>query len=108
MIDVPAAPGPDIRGLQFRELNNALAYLSHAQFHYERGQDEDGRMWLDDARRSLGGVALLLADGPDAEGYARLLEAVLTRPSVRKCTCADLLREGDTAQPCALHGWAGR
>ncbi len=35
---------------------------------------------MQDARRSLGALALLLADGPDAEGYARLLDGILTPP----------------------------
>ena len=74
------SPAERVRRMQWRELDNALAYLGHAQFQYEHGDLEAGRMWLDDARRALGALALLLAEGPDAEAYARLLEAVLTPP----------------------------
>ena len=77
--DVP--PAERIRRQQWRELDNALAYISHAQYQYEHGDPDAGRMWLDDARRSLGALALLLAEGPDAEGYARLLDGILTPPS---------------------------
>lgn len=75
------SPAERVRRMQWREVDNALAYLGHAQFQFEHGDQEAGRMWLDDARRSLGALALLLAEGPDAEGYARLLDGILTPPS---------------------------
>ena len=39
-----------------------------------------GRLWLDDTRRALGALALLMSDDIAAEGYARLLDATLTPP----------------------------
>lgn len=74
------SPAERVRRMQWRKVDNALAYLGHAQFQYEHGDQDAGRMWLDDARRALGALALLLAEGPDAEAYARLLDAVLTPP----------------------------
>lgn len=70
-----------VRAAQWRELEAALQPLTLAQFEYERGCAEDARVHVDDVRRALGALALLLADTPDAVGYARLLDAVLTPPS---------------------------
>lgn len=71
----------DTRELQWKLLSDTLAYLTNAQFCYEKTEPIDGLMWINDARRALGSLALLLAEGPDAEAYARLLESVLTPPS---------------------------
>lgn len=78
--EAEVSPAERIRRMQWKEIDNALAYIGHAQLMYEKDDPETGRMWLDDTRRALGALALLLAEGPDAEAYARLLEAVLTPP----------------------------
>lgn len=79
---IPTGPEetPPVRQLQWRELEAALGHITRAQFEYARGNPIDGHMWLDDARRSLGVLALSLADGDDAEGYARLFGSILTTP----------------------------
>jgi len=82
------APTPDapdaVRQLQWRELEAALFAITNAQFEYERNRDDEaGRMWVEDARRALGTLALSLADGPAAEGYARLFSTIMTEPNVR-------------------------
>lgn len=73
-------PEEHARKLRWKELENALTYLSQAQFEYERDDFRAGRMWLDDARRALGALALLMSEDIAAEGYARLLTATLTPP----------------------------
>lgn len=87
------AVAESVRKAQWRQLEAALFSLTNAQFEYERaGVDpenwlepvEAGRMHIEDCRRALGTLALTLADGPDAEGYARLFEAITTEPKVRK------------------------
>jgi hypothetical protein len=77
----PAASAPDARVLQWKQLEAALFSLTNAQFEYERGDLEAGRMHVDDARRALGTVALTMAEGPDAEGYARLFSAITDAPT---------------------------
>jgi hypothetical protein len=84
---IPTAPPADpgvVRRVQWRQLEAALFSLTNAQFEYERGEVEDGRTHVEDCRRALGALALSLADAPDAEGYARLFEAITTEPKVRK------------------------
>lgn len=79
-----AALGPDVRAMQWKQLEAALFSLTNAQFEYENASGrpfpeehlEAGRMHVEDCRRALGALALTLADGPDAEGYARLLDPV--------------------------------
>lgn len=73
-------PTTDVRAIQWKQLESALQHVTSAQFEYERGHVLEGRIWLDDVRRALGTLALTLADGPDAEGYARLFEGILTPP----------------------------
>ena len=73
-------PEERVRRARYRELENTLTYIGLAEFEYERDECRAARLWMQDARRSLGALALLLADGPDAEGYARLLDGILTPP----------------------------
>lgn len=73
-------PEERARKLRWTELENALTYIGLAQFEYERDDFKAGRLWLDDARRALGALALLMSDDIAAEGYARLLDATLTPP----------------------------
>lgn len=86
---IPTAPPADpgvVRRVQWRQLEAALFSLTNAQFEYERGEVEDGRTHVEDCRSALGALALSLADAPDAEGYARLFEAITTEPSTtRRC-----------------------
>ncbi|NYE20526.1 hypothetical protein [Microbacterium immunditiarum] len=84
----PAPDAPDaVRQLQWRELEAALFAITNAQFEYERNRDDEaGRMWIEDARRALGTLALSLADGPAAEGYARLFSTIMTEPNVRRAS----------------------
>lgn len=81
----------DVRALQWKQLEAALFSLTNAQFEYERAVYEPslvaarkgsdaGRTHVEDCRRALGTLALTLADGPDAEGYARLFQAINTPP----------------------------
>lgn len=76
----PTAPADLIREAQWRELHTALGHLKNAEFEVGRGGTDAALTWLGDLRRSLGALALLCADGPDAVGYARLLGEVLTPP----------------------------
>ena len=75
-----ATPEERARKLRWTELENALTYIGLAQFEYERDDFKAGRLWLDDTRRALGALALLMSDDIAAEGYARLLDATLTPP----------------------------
>jgi len=86
----PTRDAPDaVRQLQWRELEAALFAITNAQFEYERNRDDEaGRMWVEDARRALGTLALSLADGPADEGYARLFSTIMTEPNVRSCRTA--------------------
>jgi hypothetical protein len=84
-----APPAPDVRGLQWSQLNLAFAAIRNAEFEFARGGLDEGGMWLDDARRALGALALTLAEGPAAEGYARLFEQILTPPRVRRRSVSD-------------------
>ncbi len=68
------------RVLQWRQIDAALTSLTNAQFEYERGDDEAGRMHVEDCRRALGVVALSLSEGKDAEGYARLFGDIMREP----------------------------
>lgn len=79
-----ATPAPDVRMLQWKQLEAALFSLTNAQFEYERGEHENGRTHVEDCRRAIGALALTLADGPDAEGYARLFDAIMTEPKVQR------------------------
>jgi hypothetical protein len=82
-----APPAPDVRRMQWSQLNLAFAAIRHAEFEFARGALDEGGMWLDDARRALGALALTLAEGPAAEGYARLFESILTPPSGASSEC---------------------
>ena len=73
-------PAERARKARWREVENALTYIGLAQFEYERDDFKAGRTWLDDARRALGALALLMSDDLAAVGYARLLDATLTPP----------------------------
>lgn len=75
------APAPDLTAARWHELKAALHAVNMADFEAMRGDLEAASMYLDDARRALGGVALLLSDNPDAQGYAHLLHHVLGGPS---------------------------
>lgn len=75
-----STPEARARKLRWTELENALTYIGLAQFEYERDDFKAGRLWLDDTRRALGALALLMSDDIAAEGYARLLDATLTPP----------------------------
>ncbi len=91
-----AALRGDVQVLQWKQIDAALASLGHAQFEYSRNHPEDAATateteryeaactHMDDVRRALGTLALTLADGPDAEGYARLFGAILTDPKVQR------------------------
>lgn len=85
---IPTKPTPDagaVRAMQWKQLEAALFSLTSAQFEYEHNRDDEaGRVHVEDCRRAIGALALTLADGPDAEGYARLFETILTPPSVGK------------------------
>ena len=74
------APDDSVRKARWREIENALTYIGLAEFEYERDDFKAGRTWLEDARRALGALALLMSDDLAAEGYARLLDATLTPP----------------------------
>lgn len=78
---------PDIAKLRWAELERALGYVSNAEFELSRATKivkldhlDTAYTWLGDVRRSLGALALLLSDEPDAAGYAALLGHVLTAP----------------------------
>lgn len=73
-------PADSVRKARWREIENALTYIGLAEFEYERDDFKAGRTWLEDARRALGALALLMSDDLAAEGYARLLDATLTPP----------------------------
>lgn len=77
-------PAPSVRDVQWKQLEAALQAIRLAEFEYSRHDLDAGGMLLDDARRAIGALALTLADGPAAEGYARLFETILTPPSVRR------------------------
>lgn len=81
---IPTSPAPDVRAFQWSQLELALTAIRSAEFEYARDDRDAGGMWLDDARRALGALALSLAEGPAAEGYARLFETILTEPSVKR------------------------
>lgn len=74
------------RVIQWRQIEAAFGSLVNAQFEYERDEPdrEAGRMHVEDCRRALGTLALTLADGPDAEGYARLFGEVMKAPTGRR------------------------
>lgn len=80
---------PNVKQLQWSTLQEGLAYLSNAKFEYERGNLEAGEMWIEDLRRSLGVLALTLAEGPDVEGYARLFGSILTPPTSQRGVSRD-------------------
>lgn len=69
-----------VKTARWRELQRALFCVNNADFEIGRGNLEAGAIWLDDARRAIGAVALLCGADPDAEGYARLLNDVLAHP----------------------------
>ena len=78
----PAPPAPDPRKLAWAQLEAALFCITNAQFEYEHNRDHDaGSMWVNDARAALGTVALMLSEGPDAEGYARLFAEIMAAPT---------------------------
>lgn len=73
---------PDTRPQQWHELQTALGHLTRAEVQVRYGDEEAALMLLGDVRACLGALALLLADGPQASGYAKLLENVITEPRV--------------------------
>lgn len=70
----------EIRALAWRELRDALDTLNRVPVQIRLGDLEAVDMLLGDVRRYLGSVALLLAETPDAAGYAELLKLTLTPP----------------------------
>jgi hypothetical protein len=81
-------PTPAVTALdkqfQWKQLNAALFAIRNAEFEYARGDHEAAGVWMDDARHALGALALSLAEGPAADGYARLFETIVTPPQVRR------------------------
>lgn len=67
---------------QWTELNAALGHLSRAETQVKLGDEEAALMLLGDVRACLGALALLVADEPQAAGYAKLLQNVLTEARV--------------------------
>lgn len=74
-------PAPDLTAARWHELKAALHSVNMADFEAMRGNLVDASMHLDDARRAIGGVALLLSDEPDARSMAHLLNHVLGGPT---------------------------
>lgn len=78
--------------LQWKQIEAALFSLTNAQFEYEQAalavfpeaHIDAGKTHVEDCRRALGTLALTLADGPDAEGYARLFGEVMKAPTGRR------------------------
>lgn len=65
---------------QWSELRRTLGYLNNAEFEFRRGDLEAGNMWLGDVRASIGALALMLSEVPDAIGQGKLLEHIVTTP----------------------------
>lgn len=82
-------PQPDLITDLYKHLQHALGHINRAEFEYQRGDTEAGGMWLGDSRRSLGAAALLLSDVPDAEGWSKLLDTVLTDPNATPAAIAE-------------------
>lgn len=82
---IPTSPQlapSDVRKVQWAQLEAALFAITNAQFEYEHNRDDDaGATWIGDARAALGTLALLLSEGPDAEGYARLFAEIMAAPT---------------------------
>ncbi|SDO77783.1 hypothetical protein SAMN04487848_2062 [Microbacterium sp. ru370.1] len=74
-------PAPTIETARWHELQAALHCVNMAASAIGRHDEEVALVYIEDARRALGGVALLLTDGPDAQGYMHLLRHVLEGPT---------------------------
>ena len=69
-VQFPPEPEPTpeerVRRARYRELENTLTYIGLAEFEYERDECRAARLWMQDARRSLGALALLSAPASEA------------------------------------------